>query len=183
MATVLFPPQTWTLDWFKVSDLTGPPLWEDPGMVPTAQLLMASPLFCSLSLDSMTHTKFFQLLLFYSRQLELFLLLCIYVTDNLDPCVDRYYSLFIDKNIWSSEFNWSVKEEQALKPRCPDSKVHHSADICCTLTMGHRLWLACRAWCWWHGREASVELCSVAWTLQAWGPLRHLHTCGFQGST
>lgn len=74
-------------------------------MVPTAQLLMASPLFCSLSLDSMTYTKFFQLLLFYSRQLELFLLLCIYVTDNLDPCVDRYYSLFIDKNIWSSEFN------------------------------------------------------------------------------
>ena len=96
-------------------------------MAPAAQLLIAFPWFYSLFFffKFQDLSRSFQWFLFCSRQWGLFLLLCIFVTDSLDLCVDRYYSLFIDKNIWSSEFNWLV----------PDSKVYHSPYMCCTLTM------------------------------------------------
>ena len=146
-------------------------------MAPAAQLLIAVPWFTAF-LWIPGPFKVLSMISFCSIQWGLFLLLCIFVTDSLDLCVDRYYSLFIDKHIWSSEFNRLVKEEQALKSRCPDSKVYHSPYMCFTLTM-------CQALADMRDLVLITQRRNQCRAVQSVvsGPLEHLHTCGFQGST
>lgn len=75
-------------------------------------------------------------MIFFIGSRNCFYCCCLFVCHWLTrPCEERYYTLFVDKKIRSSEYKWSVKVEWTLKSRCPDSKSRHSADVCCTLTL------------------------------------------------
>lgn len=67
----------------------------------------------------------------FSGSQNCFYCYCLFVTDNPEPCVDRYMGI----RKYGAQRLSDQLEMNELSTKCPNSKVHHSADICCILTM------------------------------------------------
>lgn len=94
-------------------------------------------------------------------------LLLLFVTDNFDPCVDRYYSLSTDKTFGAQGLTVQLMMDRLSHPGVliPMTIIQQ---IFVILWLCARLLLAWGTWWGGHGWEASTGLCKV-WL----GPWKH----------
>lgn len=152
--------KTLHLEWFKVCILLDYPLILQPSFG--------------------FHGLFNVLTMIFSGSQNCFYCCCLFVTDNPEPCVDRYTGI----RKYGAQRLSDQLEMNELSTKYPNPKVHHSADICCILTMYHALTCIERHYGEWHGWEASAGLCKL-WpgSCIRQDHLGHLYTCGFQSPT